>query len=291
MVFNASFWEAGLVSSTIAPTPGGPRLGRGDPRHPSLLHDRRRQRRRGGQRARRRQLRLPRLHEAVPEPRARPRARVAAADQAEPGRAGAATDHSRARPVHQRHVRRSRARRPPTRRPSSARRPRLRPTSASCSSPAGGDSFRDCPHKVIYRAYALYTGDRRREPRVLRVRTDAQGAAAHAVLPPGRLAPSRRPTVEQPAEHLRPDRRSTVTASTTASCTCCRSRSSRRSHPRPGSSGSPRRRPRCRRRSTPSSPQRRPSSRRSSGIPRPGATASATAPAASGTEPATSSAT
>jgi non-lysosomal glucosylceramidase len=27
MVFNASFWEAGLVSSTITPTPGGPRLG------------------------------------------------------------------------------------------------------------------------------------------------------------------------------------------------------------------------------------------------------------------------
>ena len=27
LVFNAAFWEAGLVSSTIPPTPGGPRLG------------------------------------------------------------------------------------------------------------------------------------------------------------------------------------------------------------------------------------------------------------------------
>ena len=64
--------------------------------------------------------------------------------------------------------------------------------------PTGGDSFRDTPHKVIYRDLRPVPRDRRREPRVLRVCADAEGAAAHAVLPPGRLAPPADPPSNNP---------------------------------------------------------------------------------------------
>ena len=104
MVFNASFWEAGLVSSTIVPTPGGPRLGAEIPGTHLFFTIDAGERRRRRQRDRRRQLRLPLLHEAVPESRARPDPRVAAADQTEPVRAGPAAVLPRRRPVHQRDV-------------------------------------------------------------------------------------------------------------------------------------------------------------------------------------------
>ena len=135
LVFNASFWEAGLVlrqQHHPVPSPRRASPGVRDPRHAPLLLHRRRQRRRHRQRDGHGQRRLPRLRQAVPEHRDRPHPRLAAAGQAEPGGAGARS-RSSPRPVRTSARRRpSRANRQ-TRRTSSARRLRAATTSASCS--------------------------------------------------------------------------------------------------------------------------------------------------------------
>lgn len=161
MVFNASFWEAGLVSSTITPTPGGPRLGAEVPGthlfftidagsggaganemdvdsfgylcytklFPGLEHGRVRAWL---------QLIKQNPYGRVPQqfyPGDGPYISTTSADQGAPG-----------------------ADTPPI-----FGAPPAAPSTdlGALFDPAGGDSFRDCAHKAIYRAYALYheTGD------------------------------------------------------------------------------------------------------------------------------------
>lgn len=161
MVFNASFWEAGLVSSTITPTPGGPRLGGEVPGtrlfftidagsggasanemdvdsfgylcytklFPGLEH--------GRVRAWLQLIKQDR-YGRVPQqfyPGDGPYISTTSADQGAPS-----------------------ADSPPV-----FGAPPAAPSTdlGALFDPAGGDSFRDCAHKVIYRAYALYheTGD------------------------------------------------------------------------------------------------------------------------------------
>ena len=163
MVFNASFWEAGLVSSTIAPTPGGPRLGAEIPgTHLFYTIDAGA----GGAAANELDvdsfgyLSYTKLFPNLELGRVRAWLQLI---KQNPLRAGAAADATPTR------VR--------TSAPPSADPGRAVPTTSppvfgappagtatdlgKLFDPSGGDSFRDCSHKVIYRTYALYqeTGD------------------------------------------------------------------------------------------------------------------------------------
>jgi uncharacterized protein (DUF608 family) len=160
MVFNASFWEAGLVSSTINPAPGGPRLGAEIPgTHLFYTIDAGS----GGAGANELDvdsagylcytklfpnLELGRVRAFLQLIKQNPVGRVPQQMLPFTGPFIGATSAIQGLPANAA---------PTFGAPPPAPSTDLGPLFA----PSGGDSFRDTPHKVIYRAYALYkeTGD------------------------------------------------------------------------------------------------------------------------------------
>ncbi|MDT3446598.1 MULTISPECIES: GH116 family glycosyl-hydrolase [unclassified Pseudofrankia] len=160
MVFNASFWEAGLVSTTITPAPGGPRLGAEIPgTHLFYTIDAGA----GGAAANELDvdsfgylcytklfpnLELGRVRAWLQMIKQNPVGRVPQQMLHETGPFIGATSAMQ--------------RLPADAAPTFGAPPAAPSTDlGTLFEPSGGDSFRDTPHKVIYRAYALYkeTGD------------------------------------------------------------------------------------------------------------------------------------
>ncbi|XVQ09394.1 GH116 family glycosyl-hydrolase [Spirillospora sp. CA-255316] len=160
MVFNASFWEAGLVSSTIKPTPGGPRLGAEIPgTHLFYTIDAGS----GGASANEMDvdsfgylcytklfpsLELGRLRAWLQLTKQDRWGRVPQQIEYETGPYISATAANQGAPS-------------ATSEPVFGAPPPNTTDLGALFDPAGGDAFRDCFHKLIYRVYALYkeTGD------------------------------------------------------------------------------------------------------------------------------------
>ena len=160
MVFNASFWEAGLVSSTTIPTPGGPRLGAEIPgTHLFFTIDAGA----GGAGANELDvdsagylaytklfpnLELGRVRAFLQLIKQNPVGRVPQQMLPDTGPFISATSGIQGEPANAAPV-------------FGAPPPAPSTDLGALFAPSGGDSFRDTPHKVIFRAYALYheTGD------------------------------------------------------------------------------------------------------------------------------------